>query len=294
MVDRLRHLLRRHGGNRRSLWLLLATLLSSWNAYVLWLADFYPSFQVLNLFLWFGCVIALEDRLPELWPRPSRASAACGALLVLLLLWRGSWILNQQDRFGYLILPGAVLALALLNRPWRQLGLFAQPLLIALLMPVLSRLVVFSDLLSSITAVLTWVLLTALGTAPVIQGVDIALGSGAVTVSGACSGVDQLAISLAVAIIFLMVFPLQRWTHRLLALLVAVLAAVAVNMVRITLLALLVMLPDQSGKAAFDFFHESMGSLIFSLAAVWIFGWFYTLLVDREIAQRQRLSEEVV
>ena len=81
MVDQLRHLLHRHLGNRRSLWLLLAALLSSWNAYVLWLADLYPSFQVLNLFLWFGCVIALEDRLPELWPRPSRSVSTSTAYM---------------------------------------------------------------------------------------------------------------------------------------------------------------------------------------------------------------------
>jgi len=293
MPPRWHHQLRRHLRNRRSLWLLLAALLSSWNAYVLWLADLYPSFQVLNLFLWFGCLIALEDRLPDLWPRPSRLSAMGGGLLVVVLLLRGSWMLNQQDRFGYLILPGAVLALALLNRPWRQLGLFTQPLLIALLMPVLSRLTSLSDLFSRITAGCTWLLLTAIGTGPVIQGVDISLGSAGVTVSGACSGVDQLALSLAVAITFLMVFPLQRWRHRLLVLLLAVLAAVAVNVVRITLLALLVMLPEQSGKPVFDFFHESMGSLVFSLAAVWILGWFYTALVDRELAERQRLREGV-
>jgi exosortase/archaeosortase family protein len=96
--------------------------------------------------------------------------------------------------------------------------------------------------------------------------------------------VDQLAICLVVAVIFLLVFPLRRRPHQLLALLVAAAAALAVNAVRIAILALLVAVPERGGMAAFEFLHDSYGGLVFSLIAVGIFGWFYTLLVDRELA----------
>lgn len=66
----LEHLRTHHGGNRRSLWLLLAGLLFTWSALQLYWIDVDPSFQLLNLLIWFGCTIALEDQLPLLWPPP--------------------------------------------------------------------------------------------------------------------------------------------------------------------------------------------------------------------------------
>ena len=92
--------------------------------------------------------------------------------------------------------------------------------------------------------------------------------------------------TLAVGLIFLMVFPLRLWPHRWLVLGVAVLSALLVNVARITLLALLVALPERSGMGAFDFFHDSMGGLLFSLVSVSATGWCHIALIDRELAQR--------
>lgn len=276
--------IRRHGSNRRSLWLLLAALLFGWNTAVLGLAGVAPDTQVLNLLLWFGCLIALEDRLHELWPRPSRSSLLVGGVLLTLTLLRGDFATTGQDRFIYLELPLLVLGLALLNRQFRELRIFMVPLVISLLLPLTRVLFATHPLIIPLTSVLTWTTLSGLGFAPQINGATITMPNGAVEIGGNCTGIDQIIFTLSVALIFLMVFPLRRWLHRWFVLVVAVVAAVQVNVVRISILALLVNLPDESGMPAFTFFHDSMGGLLFSIVSVAVMGWCHTALIDRELA----------
>lgn len=281
--------LRRHLGNRRSLWLLLVSLLFTWNTALLWWADLNPSLQVLNLVAWFGCVIAMEDRLPDLWPRPSRTSALLGGTLLVLLLWRGTWFFTNQYQGLYddLLMPLQVLALGLLNQPVRRFGLFRLPLIIAMLYPLGQRVHLLQDHLIPLTAASSWIMLSALGFQPVLDGNALRLARGAVEIGSPCSGIEQLVVTVSVAIIFLLVFPLQNWRHRLAVLILAGVVAFLTNAFRIALLAWLVDLPKGSGMVAFDFLHDSYGGLVFSLAAVWILGAFYTRLIDVELAARE-------
>lgn len=279
-----RHQWHRHAGNRRSLWLLLAVLLFSWTTLQFTWADLSPNVQVLNLMVWFGCLIALEDQLSALWPRPSRLSLFCGSALLASVLWRGSWITSVHDRFTYLVPTLLLLGLALLSQSGQRLRMFRVPLVISLLFPLGMRLLTFADHLQGLTTMLSWMVLASLGFNPLVSGNQISLPTGSVSIAGYCTGVDQLAICLVVAVIFLLVFPLRRWLHQFLALLVAAAAALGVNSVRIAILALLVAVPERGGMAVFDFLHDSYGGLVFSLIAVGIFGWFYTQLVDRELA----------
>lgn len=284
MLPLLSHSLRRHGGNRRSLWLLLAALLFCWSALQLYWADVNANFQVLNLLIWFGCLIALEDQLPQLWPRPSRVSLVLGGVLITATLWRGGWLYNEQDRFLYVLVPLLLLGLALLNQPIARLRLFAVPGVIALLFPLGVRMSTLYVYLERPTATLSWLMLTAFGFNPVLSGREVILPNGGVSITGTCTGIDQIVVSLVVVLIFLMVFPLRRWGSRVAALALALAAAVAVNAVRIALLALLVAVPQEWGKAAFEFFHDSYGGLLFSLFAVFILGWCYSKLIDLELS----------
>lgn len=281
--SRLFHQLKVHRGNRRSLWLLIAALLFCRTTLQISWASLSPNVQVLNLMIWFGVVISLEDQLPCLWPRPSRLSLLCGGILLVAVLVRGSFITSIHDRFTLVFLPLQVLALALLNQSGKRLRLFIVPMLISILFPLGQRLLHLADHLQGITAFLSWLILMALGFNPLIRGNEVILETGAVSITGYCTGVDQLMICLVVAIIFLLVFPLRLVEHRIIALLVATLSALLVNAIRIAILALLVSVPERGGMSAFDFLHDSYGGLVFSLIAVGILGWIYTMLVDREI-----------
>ena len=67
------------------------------------------------------------------------------------------------------------------------------------------------------------------------------------------------------------------------ALIGAVFTAVAINVLRIALLAYLTTWPNKSGMPTFDFFHNT-GGLLFSLVAAALAGWIYISLLDRELA----------
>ena len=273
-------------GDRRVLWLLLSGLAFGWNVAVFWLSNQIETTQVLNLLLWLGIWMALEDQGPSLWPRPSRASAFGGTLLLVLTVARSSLATNNQDRFIYLVLPLLAIGLALLNRPPGQWRRFWKPLAIALLLP-LSRLITngaLPGLLVPVTAKLAWALLYALGFQAFVQGAEVQLGSGGVLVFGACGGTEQLIFTVTVVLIFLLLFPLERLLHIGLVIAASILCAVLVNGVRIALLAYCTSWPNQAGMPAFHFLHDSYGSLLFSLVAVSIVGWIYLKLLDRELA----------
>jgi cyanoexosortase A len=273
-------------GDRRVLWLLLSGLAFGWNVAVFWLSNQIETTQVLNLLLWLGIWMALEDQGPSLWPRPSRASAFGGTLLLVLTVARSSLATNNQDRFIYLVLPLLAIGLALLNRPPGQWRRFWKPLAIALLLP-LSRLITngaLPGLLVPVTAKLTWVLLHALGFRAFLDGAEVQLGSGGVLVFGACAGIEQLIFTVSVVVIFLLLFPLERLLHIALVITASIVGAVLVNGVRIALLAYCTSWPAKAGMPAFTFLHDSYGSLLFSLVAVSIVGWIYLKLLDRELA----------
>jgi exosortase/archaeosortase family protein len=56
-----------------------------------------------------------------------------------------------------------------------------------------------------------------------------------------------------------------------------------VNSFRIALLAVFTGLNSDVGKSMFDFFHEQAGSLIFSGIAVFILGYLYLTILNREL-----------
>jgi hypothetical protein len=56
------------------------------------------------------------------------------------------------------------------------------------------------------------------------------------------------------------------------------------NVVRLSLLAYFTSLKGQLGGVLFDFFHDSHGSLIFSLISASFVGYLYLLALDRELS----------
>ena len=123
--------------NRRLLFLLLAALIFCWNISILWFSGQDLDLQIFQQLLLLGMAISLEDKLANLWPKPSRFSFFAGAILLALLLTLSPVLISVQGGYiKYLLLPGSICALALLGRPFQQLQLFAAPLLISLLLHI--------------------------------------------------------------------------------------------------------------------------------------------------------------
>jgi hypothetical protein len=125
---------------------------------------------VLAILVWGGALVCLEDRLDQLQPRPSRTARWLGSALVLWVLLRTALVL-QWDGLLYALPPIAGLALALLARPCRQLGLFrdawlclSSPPAFALLMRLLPE-----QPISLLTAAMAGLVLNSLGFAVVVD-----------------------------------------------------------------------------------------------------------------------------
>lgn len=272
----------------RRLWILLAALLACHHLWVFHATQDELQLLVMLMVIWGGALLCIEDLLPSLDPRPSRGGLILGTVLVVWSVLRAELIL-ARDFVIYLLPLIEGLGLALLCAPPRRLRPFSASLLIlALFMPaVLIR--KFYDLypeapLSHLTALATGIGIQALGIPADVQGRVVSLPHGAVEVAGTCSGRDLMVMVLLVAIVFLLAFPLVRWRDRLLVLLAAVPLAMVSNVIRISLLALIVGFQVPHQQVLFDFFHKDTGSLVFSVIAVALLARLYLLLIDRQLA----------
>ncbi|WP_231594601.1 exosortase/archaeosortase family protein [Synechococcus sp. CBW1107] len=272
----------------RRLWILLAALLACHHLWVFHSTQDELQLLVMLMLIWGGALLCIEDLLPSLDPRPTRGGLILGAVLVVWSVLRAELIL-ARDFVIYLLPLIEGLGLALLCAPPRRLRPFAASLLIlSLFMPaVLVR--KFYDHypeapLSHLTALATGVGLQTVGIPADVQGRLVSLPYGAVEVSGPCSGRDLMVMVILVAVIFLLAFPLDRWRNRMFVLLAAVPLAMLSNVIRIALLALIVGFQVPHQQVLFDFFHEDMGSLVFSVIAVALLARLYLLLIDRQLA----------
>jgi len=268
----------------RNLWLLLAGAIATQN-----IAVFHSSQSantaVLAVLVWGGALVCLEDRLDQLHLRPSRTARWLGSGLLLWVLLRTSLVL-QWDGLLYALAPIGGLALALLARPCRQLGLFRDALLCLLLLPgfaLLMRLLPEQPI-SLLTASLAGLLLNSLGIAVVVDQRSVLMTpGGGVQVLAACNGLDMIALVFCTAIIFLLAFPIRSKLSRFIVLAVAPLLGLLSNTIRIAILTLVAGEGNAKGSFWFDFFHQDTGSLIFSGLAVFLFGLCYMRLLEPEL-----------
>ncbi len=268
----------------RNLWLLLAGAIATQN-----IAVFHSSQSantaVLAVLVWGGALVCLEDRLDQLHLRPSRTARWLGSGLLLWVLLRTALVL-QWDGLLYALAPIGGLALALLARPCRQLGLFRDALLCLLLLPgfaLLMRLLPEQPI-SLLTASLAGMLLNSLGIAVVVDQRSILMTpGGGVQVLAACNGLDMISLVFCTAIIFMLAFPIRSKLSRIIVLAVAPLLGLLSNTIRIAILTLVAGGGNTKGSFWFDFFHQDTGSLIFSGLAVFLFGLCYLRLLEPEL-----------
>jgi cyanoexosortase A len=267
----------------RNLWLLLAAAITTQN-----LGAFQSSQSehttVYALLVWGGALICMEDQLDDLEPNPGGIGIVLGTLLLVAVMARTALVLHSDGTL-YLMAPLAGLALAMLCTPLRQLGRFRDSLLCLLLIPAFGMVlkVIPERPMSLLTARLSSIWLSVLGFDNVVRGPTVMLPTGGVEVLPACNGVDMIAQVIGVSIIFLLAFPLRSWLSRIVTLSAAPLIGLASNTIRIAVLALCVSAGQGKGTPLFRFFHDDLGSLLFSGVAVFVFGSLYMRLLEREL-----------
>jgi cyanoexosortase A len=230
----------------------------------------------------------MEDQIEDLRPRPSFLSLLTGTSLIIYCLYRTSSIFNS-DSFLYFLAPVAGIGLALMVGTFKEISRFRDSFIILCLLPLFVVIQVIvatyvTDDLSLLTAkfVLFW--LGILGVSPV-QLIDntVYTAGGAVQVMHECNGFEMIMQMFITAIIFLVAFPLRSRLGKALIIISAPAIGFVINSLRITLLAVFTSLNSTTGLSLFDFFHEQAGSLIFSGIAVFILGYLYLAILEREL-----------
>jgi cyanoexosortase A len=245
-------------------------------------------FVVLAALAWGGAFLCIEDQLPELKPQPSVFSLSLGALLLLACLWRSAQVFHPEPVIHLLALSQA-LGLALLLVPVRQLLRFAAPLIVLamLVVDLILPEVIPLKALSRLTALVSGGMLNLTGFDVIIAGQQIWLPGGGVNVDNACAGREAITQLICVAVIFVLAFPLRHKGFRFAMLLLAPLLAIAVNAVRIALLAWINASTLADKDYWFKFMHEDDGSLIFGAISVTLFAISYLKLLDRQLAKKE-------
>jgi cyanoexosortase A len=198
----------------------------------------------------------------------SLGASITGILCIALVLLRGNTMVGY-DSFLRLspLLSGIGLALlssgfSEFKRYWRELLVLA-----FLLIPTTSLLGAYD--ITGWTASLAGNLLFYTGQSVQQEGTRLMMGNGlTVDVYPGCSGAQSILQLLTLTFLFVIVFPL-RWFMVVLLPVLAAAIAFFVNGIRVALMAILY---SQSNLEAFDYWHLGNGSLIFSMAAVFLFG----------------------
>ena len=271
----------------RNLWLTLCSLVATQNLVVFTNSQITGN-AITALLVWGGALICMEDQIEDLKPQPSFPSLLLGTLLVLYCLFRTSSIFNS-DSFLYFLVPVAGVGLTLMVGSFREILRFRDSLFILCLLPIFVVIQILvatyvTDDLSLLTAkfVLFW--MGVLGISPVqLIGDTVYTTGGAVQVMHECNGFEMIMQMVITATIFLVAFPLRSRMGKAVIFLSAPLLGFIVNSLRISLLAVFTSLNSSSGRYLFDFFHEQAGSLIFSGLAVFLLGYLYLTILEREL-----------
>lgn len=268
----------------RNAWLLIAATVAIQNIVVFHTSQ-NQSMTVFALLIWGGALICMEDLIEKLHPSPNYVAALFAAFMLLFVLFRTSLILHS-DGVIFLLPPIAALALVLLVKEPRLISKFRDSLLCVLLFPanaLLNRIIPEVPM-SLLTAKVAAFWLSILGLDPIVNGRDIFLKGGGVTVLGSCNGLDMISQVVCISIIFLLAFRLRSAISRTLILALAPVIGLLSNTIRIALLTILSANGSGHGYGFwFDFFHKDTGSLIFSGLAVFVFGSIYMRFLEHEL-----------
>jgi len=276
----------------RNLWLLIAGAAATQNIVVFYTSQ-NESMTIFSILIWGGALICMEDIIEHLYPKPNSIAAILASLVLLFILFRTSLVLHS-DGILFVLAPLTAFALVLLIEKPLSIFRFRDSLLCMLLFPanaLLNRLIPEVPM-SLLTAKLAAFWLSILGLDPMVNGREVLLKGGGVTVLGSCNGLDTISQVICISVIFLLAFRLRSLTSRIAILLIAPLIGLVANTFRIALLTIFSANGSGHGYGFwFDFFHKDTGSLIFSGLAVFVFGTIYMRFLEHELGPESLIVE---
>lgn len=224
-----------------------------------------------SVLFWFAaCSLVWEKRNIKL--ETGVISSLIGTLIIAVVLLKST---NSAGNFYYISPLVSAVGLTLLASGFKGLKQYWQELLILFFLGVPQ--IVLPPLvdISELTAKFAAFVLSHFGFEISRQGVYLTLATGAVEVNPQCSGIQNILQLCSIAVLFLMMFPLD-WKKKVLVPIVAICLGFTVNGVRVALMTLLV---AYSSQANFEYWHKGDGSQIFALISALTFGLFCFLML---------------
>ena len=271
----------------RFLWKIAAALQALLSIWLVQATQHTPSFTLLALVVWGGAVICMEDQLDDLPVQPSRASLSAGCLLLAYATWKSCMVLDKDASIFVLPLIQG-LGLAMLAAPIHQIRRLSQPLVVLSLFPLqalLTRLLP-EALLAAVTGRISQLLLLLFGENAAASGQLVAVGDEVVFITGSCNSIDLIAQLIAIAVVFVLAFPIQNRVAKLLYVCVAPVIAITFNGVRIAILAAVNGSEWDNREQLFTFLHDEWGALVFAGLAMMAMGQIYLSMVEHHLSKR--------
>ncbi|MEI2580681.1 cyanoexosortase A [Scytonema sp. PRP1] len=236
-----------------------------------WKAD-NSSLLGMSFLFWAAISSLIWDKRHSLNLESDIFSSFFGLSLIALLLIK---TISLTSLGGFLYISPVIFAfgLALMASGFKGLKQYGGELLVLFFITVPKLLPTSLTDISPLTAKFAGFALWYTGFPVTRNGILISLPTGSVEVYSGCSGIELIFQMLGLALLFLLMFP-QNGKKKILVPIIAVSLGFIVNGARVALMAILV---AQRQMAAFDYWHEGDGSLLFSLIAVLLFGllcWF--------------------
>lgn len=235
-----------------------------------------PSLLGSSLLFWIAISSLIWEKRHNLNLESGILSSFLGLSIIAILLFKSASLTSFG---GFLFLSPLIVALglALLASGFRGLNQYRGELLVLFFLgaPKLLPSLLISQV-TLLTAKLAAFILWYTGFEVTRSGMNIYLPTGSIEVASGCSGVQIIFQQLGLALIFILMFPLNR-QQKILAPIVAATLGFIVNGVRVALMGVIV---AKGNQEAFEYWHHGDGSLIFSMIAVIFFGLFCWFLLN--------------
>ncbi|MDJ0796874.1 MAG: cyanoexosortase A [Calothrix sp. MO_167.B12] len=199
-------------------------------------------------------------------------SSLCGAIIIIFTTYKSISLFWFESHFIKFYALTSLLGWALIASGIQGLKQYMKEFLIILLL--LSEGFIISSIskinFSILGAKFSTFLLWYLGFDVHRQGINVILPTGYIEIYPGCSGLNAMFLLLQLALLFILIFPINP-INKIILPVVAVLLAFIINGFRLALMALLV---AASNYQAFTYWHGQPGTEIFSTLSILSFGLF--------------------
>ena len=259
-------------------------ILLLWNFFKLFQIGADPIIQLLNGLLSMGIYFDCFEKDLNI-KSFRRLNVILGTVFLSTTIIRSLILVSPLDKYYYLLLPFGICSISFMGKNFKDISNFKNMIIISFLLPI--RRVFFylvNPLLMVLTKYLTLLALFCLGVNPILEGNSIVLGRSVLVISQGCGGSDNMYFVIATITIYFLTFKLRSKSNLIIIYLITFIVPLLVNISRNTLLALIIRLDSENKDLFFIFFHDSYGSLIFSLISVLIVSYTYFKLLDNELS----------